>query len=61
MQTRKENLRILVKDPSWDETPEMGPEGMIAAIDDQKELIEALKKNKERTKENLDQKRLYPE
>ena len=30
-------------DPLWNETPELGPEGLIGTIDDKEELIAKLK------------------
>jgi hypothetical protein len=49
----QEKTKVIIKDPDWDAELEMGPEGLIATIDDPKELIEALRKNILQTKEKV--------
>ena len=45
----------VTRDPLWDQTPEMGPEGLIATTENPEELLEALKKNILETKRKIKQ------
>ena len=48
---KRQSQRIISKDPLWDDVPEMGPEGLIATIDDRTLLLEAIKSNIKKTGE----------
>jgi len=53
-----QRAKTIIKDPFWDQTPELGQEALIATIQDHDELIQALKKNIALTKEKCKPKAL---